>query len=91
MAQACTIPAGPPLSKNISESFAIQLQNTAYPIVHNRYLWLWAWGGGDQHLFLSPYGAPAWDLILVNGVITWPPGGPVRAVINGEVKLRCFG
>ena len=82
---ACTIPAGPPLSRNITQGFRVQVQNPAYPIIHNRFMNLWLWGGGDQHLFLSPYGQDTSDLILTNGVIEWVPGG-VRAVINGEVR-----
>lgn len=87
IASACTIPAGPPLSRDITEGFGIQVQNTAYPVIHNKYLWRWAWGGGDQHLFLSPYGTEVWDFTLVGGVINWAPGG-VRACINGEVRYE---
>lgn len=47
----------------------------------------WAAGGGDQHLYLSPAGAAANDLTLVNGVITqFNNGKTIRAVINGEVS-----
>ncbi|KAL0938321.1 uncharacterized protein CTRU02_204931 [Colletotrichum truncatum] len=77
---ACTPPTEP-LSNNITTGFRIQVQNPSAPIVHNRYLNLWAAGGGDQHLYLSPAGADAFDLTLVNGVIS---RGIIHAVINGE-------
>ncbi|RDL31498.1 Carbohydrate-binding WSC-containing protein [Venustampulla echinocandica] len=77
----CTsIPPGT-LPNTITTGFAIQVQNASYPIIHNRYMNLWASGGGDQHLFLSPAGDAAADLKLDNGVITRLP---IRAVINGE-------
>ena len=53
--------------------------------LNNRFYNLEEAGGGDQHLFLSPAGAYAFDLTLVDGVIQWGPR-PLRAVINGEVK-----
>ncbi len=85
---ACVIPPGTP-SNNIPEGFAIQVQNASYPIIHNRLLNQWAAGGGDQHLYLSPAGASASDLTLVDGVITQPHEGQIlRAVINGEVSSR---
>lgn len=87
-ASACTIPTGPPLSNNIAEGFSLQLQNASYPDIHNHFLNIWDWGGGDQHLFVSPSGNLTSELQLVDGVITlssafWDP--PRRAVINGEV------
>lgn len=83
---ACVIPPGT-LPNNITQGFAIQVQNASYPIIHNRLMNLWAAGGGDQHLYLSPAGAPASDLTLVNGVITKLSNGQtIRAVINGEVS-----
>ncbi|OAA38998.1 carbohydrate-binding WSC domain protein [Beauveria brongniartii RCEF 3172] len=83
-ALACTLPTDTPIN-SISKGFAIQVQNASYPVIHNRLMNLWAAGGGDQHLFLSPAGAPASDLTLVNGVITQLSGGKtIRAVINGE-------
>ncbi|EJP62593.1 uncharacterized protein BBA_08504 [Beauveria bassiana ARSEF 2860] len=83
-ALACTLPTDVP-SNNVSQGFAIQVQNASYPVIHNRRMNLWAAGGGDQHLYLSPAGAPASDLTLVNGVITQLSGGKtIRAVINGE-------
>lgn len=84
-ALACTLPPGTP-SNSISQGFAIQVQNASYPIIHNRLMNQWAAGGGDQHLYLSPAGAAASDLTLVNGVLTQLNGGKtIRAVINGEV------
>ena len=80
---ACTIPTTP-LSNTISTGFAIQVQNTSFPVIHNRFMNLWSSGGGDQHLFLSPAGDDASNLTLVDGVITRLP---IRAVINGEVSL----
>ncbi|KAK5626169.1 hypothetical protein RRF57_001884 [Xylaria bambusicola] len=85
---ACTIPGGPALSNNITEPFALKLQNASNPEVHNHFLNIWDWGGGDQHLFVSPSGNSTKELQLINGVITlsntfWDP--PRRAVINGEV------
>ena len=82
------VPGGPRLSNNITEPFALQLQNASYPNVHNHFLNIWDWGGGDQHLFVSPAGNYTKDLQLIDGVITlsnafWNP--PRRAVINGEV------
>ncbi|OAA80372.1 hypothetical protein LEL_03858 [Akanthomyces lecanii RCEF 1005] len=83
-ALACTLPTDTP-SNTISQGFAIQVQNASYPIIHNRLMNQWAAGGGDQHLYLSPAGAAAGDLTLVNGVITQLKGGKtIRAVINGE-------
>lgn len=85
---ACVIPPDTP-DNNISEGFAIQVQNASYPIIHNRLLNQWSAGGGDQHLYLSPAGDPASDLTLINGVITQPHGGQIlRAVINGEVSYE---
>ncbi|KAM3458267.1 hypothetical protein MY3296_000473 [Beauveria thailandica] len=83
-ALACTLPTDTP-SNSIAQGFAIQVQNASYPVIHNRLMNQWAAGGGDQHLYLSPAGAPANDLTLVNGVITQLNGGKtIRAVINGE-------
>jgi len=82
----CVIPSGT-LSNTITTGFAIQVQNASYPAIHNRLMYLWASGGGDQHLYLSPAGTPAPDLKLDAGVITKLP---VRAVINGEVRMIFF-
>ena len=79
---ACRIPTTP-LSNTISTGFAIQVQNSSFPVIHNRLLNLWSAGGGDQHLYLSPAGDAVSNLTLVNGVITRLP---IRAVINGEVS-----
>lgn len=84
MAQVCEIPDEPPLSNTITEGFGIVVQNPEFPIIHNRFFNLYEAGGGDQHLFLSPWGEYAFDLTLVNGVITWG-SAPLRAVIQGEV------
>ena len=83
LSTACTIPTTP-LSNTISTGFAIQVQNSSFPVIHNRLLNLWSSGGGDQHLYLSPAGDAASNLTLVDGVITRLP---LRAVINGEVSL----
>ncbi|KID95222.1 carbohydrate-binding WSC domain protein, partial [Metarhizium majus ARSEF 297] len=81
---ACVLPPGA-LPNNIAEGFAIRVQNASFPVIHNRLLNQWAAGGGDQHLYLSPAGASARDLTLVDGVITQPSNGKtIRAVINGE-------
>ncbi|EFY85546.1 hypothetical protein J3459_022293 [Metarhizium acridum] len=81
---ACVLPPGA-LPNNIAEGFAIQVQNASFPVIHNRLLNQWAAGGGDQHLYLSPAGAPASELTLVDGVITQLSNGTtIRAVINGE-------
>ncbi|KAF4777691.1 hypothetical protein HER10_EVM0005870 [Colletotrichum scovillei] len=77
---ACTPPTEP-LSNNITEGFGIQVQNASVPIIHNRYINLWSAGGGDQHLYLSPAGDSAFNLTLVNGVLS---RGIIHAVINGE-------
>lgn len=79
---ACTIPGGT-LSNNITQGFAIQVQNKSHPEIHNRLMNLWEAGGGDKHLYLSPAGDAASDLTLVNGVIS---RGIIHAVINGEVR-----
>lgn len=79
---ACELPTGS-LPNNITEGFAIQVQNVSYPEIHNRLMNLWSAGGGDQHLYLSPAGDAASNLTLVNGVIT---RGDIHAVINGEVN-----
>ncbi|TEA19772.1 hypothetical protein C8034_v008881 [Colletotrichum sidae] len=78
---ACAPPPTEPLSDNIPAGFGIQVQNASAPVVHNRYLNLWAAGGGDQHLYLSPAGAAAFNLTLVDGVLS---RGIIHAVINGE-------
>lgn len=87
IAAACEIP-GDTLSNNIAEGFSIQLQNASYPDVHNHYLNLWDWGGGDQHLFVSPAGNFTNELTLVDGVITLPWDPIRRAVINGEYEVK---
>lgn len=84
---ACTPPTDP-ISNNITEGFGIQIQNASVPIIHNRYVNLWSAGGGDQHLYLSPAGDSAFNLTLVNGVIS---RGIIHAVINGEVNWPLGG
>ncbi|KAI0391105.1 hypothetical protein F5Y17DRAFT_25768 [Xylariaceae sp. FL0594] len=84
---ACTIPTGdPPLSNSITQPFSLRLQNASYPEIHNHRLNIWDWGGGDQHLFVSPAGNATSELILVDGVITLPWTPIRRAVINGEYE-----
>lgn len=83
---ACEIP-GDVLSNNITESFSLQVQNVSFPDIHNHFLNIWDWGGGDQHLFVSPAGNLTSELTLVDGVITLPWDPPRRAVINGEVYV----
>ncbi|KAI1153307.1 hypothetical protein F4825DRAFT_449603 [Nemania diffusa] len=85
-ASACTIPAGPALSNNITGGFSLLLQNASYPDIHNHFLNIWDWGGGDQHLFVSPAGNYTSELQLIDGVITLPWDPPRRAVINGEYE-----
>ncbi|OTB02470.1 hypothetical protein M426DRAFT_13446 [Hypoxylon sp. CI-4A] len=80
---ACDLPTDI-LSNNITQGFSIQIQNAAVPKIHNHYLNLWDWGGGDEHLFVSPAGRRTTELQLINGVITLPWDPPRRAVINGE-------
>lgn len=87
VASACVIP-GIGLPNNIDEPFSIQLQNASYPDVHNHFLNLWDWGGGDQHLFVSPAGNGTSELTLVDGVITLPWDPIRRAVINGEYEVK---
>ncbi|KAK6063949.1 hypothetical protein SCUP515_12043 [Seiridium cupressi] len=84
---ACDIP-GDTLSNNITKGFSIQLQNTSYPDVHNHFLNIWDWGGGDEHLFVSPAGNATSELTLVDGVITLPWDPIRRAVINGEYEPK---
>ncbi|KAK1985216.1 hypothetical protein LZ30DRAFT_584589, partial [Colletotrichum cereale] len=57
------------------------IQNASILIIHNCYINLWAAGVSDQHLYLSPAGDSAFDLTLVNGVIS---GDIIHTVINGE-------
>jgi hypothetical protein len=85
-ASACTLPTGPALSNNITDGFSLQVQNASYPEVHNHFLNIWDWGGGDQHLFVSPAGNSTSELQLIDGVITLPWDPPRRAVINGEYE-----
>lgn len=82
----CVIPDEPPLSNTITEGFGILIQAPTFPFLHNRYYSLFESGGGDQHLYLSPEGDYAFDLVLNAGVIEWGPL-PLRAVIQGEVRL----
>ncbi|RBQ98840.1 hypothetical protein VDGD_07393 [Verticillium dahliae] len=82
VAAQCTLP-NTPLSSTITEPFGIQVQNPAFPEIHNRYLYLWEAGGGDKHLYLNPAGVPATTLTLDAGVLEL---GPLFAVINGEVR-----
>lgn len=84
---ACVIP-DEPLSNNIPEGFAIQLQNASFPDIHNHFLNIWDWGQGDQHLFVSPAGNSTSELTLVDGVITLPWSPPRRACINGEYEVK---
>ncbi|KAL0640770.1 hypothetical protein Q9L58_000076 [Maublancomyces gigas] len=77
----CVLPSTEPLSNNITTGFAIQVQNTSYPIINNRLMNLWQAGGGDRHLYLFPAGDQTSNLTLQNGIITRLP---IRAVINGE-------
>lgn len=86
LASACEIPTAPPLSNTIEEGFGLLIQNPDVPIIHNRFYNLEEAGGGDQHLYLSPAGAYAFDLTLNAGVITWGPR-PLRAVIQGEYLI----
>ncbi|CAJ2505104.1 Uu.00g124980.m01.CDS01 [Anthostomella pinea] len=85
--RACDIPSDT-LSNNITEGFAVQVQNASLPVVHNHYLNIWDWGGGDQHLFVSPSGNSTSALTLVDGVLTLPWDPPRRAVINGEYEVK---
>ena len=84
---ACTLPTDV-LPNTLTQSFAVQIQNASFPDIHNHFLDLWDWGGGDQHLFVSPAGNSTSELTLVDGVITLPWDPIRRAVINGEVSLR---
>ncbi len=86
IATACELPSSQPLSSNITEPFSLQVQNASFPEIHNHFLNLWNWGGGDQHLFVSPAGNSTSELTLVDGVITLPWDPIRRAVINGEVS-----
>ncbi|KAI1160677.1 hypothetical protein F5B18DRAFT_498672 [Nemania serpens] len=83
---ACTLPTGSVLSNNIAGGFSLQVQNASYPDIHNHFLNIWDWGGGDQHVFVSPAGNFTSELQLVDGVITLPWDPPRRAVINGEYE-----
>jgi hypothetical protein len=78
---ACIIPADT-LSNNITTSFGILIQNSAFPVIHDRYMNLDPAGGGDQHLFLDPVGDPTFNLMLSNGILEQDI---IHAVIDGEV------
>jgi hypothetical protein len=78
---ACTLPTDT-LSNNITTGFGLLIQNPAYPVIHDRYFNLLIAGGGDKHLFLSPVGDPAFDLVLDNGSLEQ---GIIHAIIGGEV------
>jgi len=84
-ASACVIPPGQ-LSNTITGGFKLQVQNASFPAIHNHYFNIWDWGGGDQHLFVSPAGNYTSELELIDGVITLPWTPPRRAVINGEYE-----
>ncbi|OTA82295.1 hypothetical protein M434DRAFT_401055 [Hypoxylon sp. CO27-5] len=84
---ACTIP-GDVLPNTLPQNFAVQIQNASFPDIHNHFLDLWDWGGGDQHLFVSPAGNTTSELTLVDGVITLPWDPIRRAVINGEYEPK---
>jgi hypothetical protein len=82
LSQACELPTDP-IPNTISDGFGIRVQNADFPAVNGRYWNLFEAGGGDQHLYLSPTGAYAFDLTLNAGVIS---KGIIHAVINGEVS-----
>ncbi|KAI1094288.1 hypothetical protein F5B19DRAFT_446658 [Rostrohypoxylon terebratum] len=84
---ACDIPADV-LPNNITESFSLQIQNSSFPDIHNHFLNIWDWGGGDQHLFVSPAGNSTSELTLIDGVITLPWDPIRRVVINGEYEPK---
>ncbi|OTA56468.1 hypothetical protein K449DRAFT_161561 [Hypoxylon sp. EC38] len=84
---ACTIPSDA-LPNTLPQNFAVQIQNASFPDIHNHFLDLWDWGGGDQHLFVSPAGNTTSELTLVDGVITLPWDPIRRAVINGEYEPK---
>ncbi|RPB01016.1 hypothetical protein L873DRAFT_726199 [Choiromyces venosus 120613-1] len=84
----CTPPSDPP-TPTFTAPFSVQVQNTSYPQINNRFLNFWQAGGGDQHLYLSPAGTPVANITLDNGVMQRLPDGAlqklvIRAVINGE-------
>ncbi|KAI1137857.1 hypothetical protein F5Y05DRAFT_413806 [Hypoxylon sp. FL0543] len=84
---ACTIP-DEVLPNTLPQSFSVQIQNASFPDIHNHFLNIWDWGGGDQHLFVSPAGNSTSELTLVDGVITLPWDPIRRAVINGEYEPK---
>ncbi|KAI5868255.1 hypothetical protein GGS23DRAFT_592044 [Durotheca rogersii] len=86
-AAACEIPPGE-LPNNIPGPFGVRLQNASYPQIDQQFLNIWDWGGGDQHLFVSPGGNATSELTLVDGVVTLPWDPPRRIVINGEYEVR---
>ncbi|KAG0636670.1 hypothetical protein HOY80DRAFT_976530 [Tuber brumale] len=87
-ASTCTPPTDPP-TPTFTAPFSVQVQNTSYPQINNRFLNFWQAGGGDQHLYLSPAGTPVANLSLASGILQRAPDGilqksMLRAVINGE-------
>lgn len=80
---ACTKPTTKPVIDN-SRPFGIQINAKQYPAIHNKNMNLWAAGGGDQHLYLSPAGSPAFNLQHIGGAITQ---AQIHTVINGEVMM----
>jgi hypothetical protein len=83
LTSACTKPTTKPVIDN-NRPFGIQIENKKYPAIHNKNMNLWAAGGGDQHLYLSPAGAAAFNLQLIQGSITQ---GQIHTVLNGEVSI----
>lgn len=86
LTSACTKPTTKPTIDN-SRPFGIQINSKQYPAIHNKNMNLWAAGGGDQHLYLSPAGAAAFNFQLNDGSITQ---NQIRTVINGEVRPSPF-
>jgi hypothetical protein len=79
---ACEIPTEP-LPNSIAETFSIFVQNSSFPIIHNRVM-TFRPNGDDLHLNLFPAANPTFDtLFLENGLLRV---GGIHGVIDLEVS-----
>ncbi len=87
LATACVIP-NLVIPTNITTGFAVQIQNPAFPAIHDFFLDLYPAGGGDMHLFITgtpQVGTRYSSLTLSQGVLTDSVDG-IHAVIDGQVS-----
>ncbi|KAL7276806.1 hypothetical protein RUND412_000192 [Rhizina undulata] len=67
---------------SLSEPFGVQVQNASYPLIHLQNFTFTPSGGGDQNLFLTPFGTPINNFTLVDG--EWINGG-IHGVVSTQV------